>query len=73
MPYVQRIAEGPLDGALIVVDTDLPIVSHCFAYRLPDGSLNLTITTDSSVLRDELADGLRALADSVASDPRAPH
>lgn len=65
MPYVQRVQSGPLDGALVVVDTDLPVVAHCLAYRLPDGALTITMTATTEVPAAELSAALRGLADSL--------
>lgn len=70
MPYVNRVSNGPLDGALIVVDTELPIVAHCFVYSGDDGALTATITTNAETPAGTLAQVLRGLADSIENDPR---
>ena len=70
MPYVNRVNQGPLDGALIVVDTELPIAAHCFVYSDADGALSATMTTTTEIAPGTLAEVLRGLADSIENDPR---
>jgi hypothetical protein len=73
MPYVSRLSgPGPFADALVVVDTEVPVVAHCLIFAGPDDELSVTMTVSQETTAEALAGALRRLADEVDRNPPPP-
>lgn len=66
MTYTGKFPSGPLEGALVMVDTDLPVAAVAVVNQMPNSALNVTFhVTDQTIEPRRLIRVLREAVDHI--------